>query len=175
MDILDFCTYSYLADFGYAAQLKGNKEERTTIVGTPYWMAPELIRGQEYSAKVDIWSLGIMAMEMAEGGPPYKEYPPLRALFLITTKGIPGLRDPGAWTPVFSQFSTPALSRLRLVALLNHFLLVSQCLDIDVERRGSAASLLGHPFMYSACDPTEIGGVITAARKSRQESSQVDF
>lgn len=95
---------SPLADFGYAAQLKGNKEKRTTIVGTPYWMAPELIRGHEYSAKVDIWSLGIMAMEMAEGEPPYMEYPPLRALFLITTKGIPGLRDPGAWTPVFSQF-----------------------------------------------------------------------
>lgn len=47
-----------LADFGYAAQLKGQKEKRTTIVGTPYWMAPELIRGQEYNSKVDIWSLG---------------------------------------------------------------------------------------------------------------------
>ena len=70
-------------------------------------MAPELIRGQEYSAKVDIWSLGIMMMEMAEGEPPYMEYPPLRALFLITTKGIPGLREPESWSPAFSEFGTP--------------------------------------------------------------------
>lgn len=112
-----------IADFGYAAQLKGNKEKRTTIVGTPYWMAPELIRGQEYTAKVfpplstlsllahtskvDIWSLGIMIMEMAEGDPPYMEFPPLRALFLITTKGIPGLRDPDSWSSEFSDFGTP--------------------------------------------------------------------
>jgi protein-serine/threonine kinase len=55
-----------LADFGYAAQLTQDKQKRNTIVGTPYWMAPELIRGQNYDVKVDLWSLGIMAMEMAE-------------------------------------------------------------------------------------------------------------
>jgi len=77
-----------LADFGYAAQLTQEKQKRNTIVGTPYWMAPELIRGQNYDQKVDLWSLGIMCMEMAEGEPPYMEFPPLRALFLITTKGF---------------------------------------------------------------------------------------
>jgi len=141
-----------IADFGYAAQLKGNKEKRTTIVGTPYWMAPELIRGQEYTSKVDVWSLGIMVMEMAEGEPPYMEFPPLRALFLITTKGIPGLRDPDKWTPVFSQF-------------------IAQCLDIDVDQRGSADGLLTHPFIGSACVPGEISHIILAARKSRAESA----
>jgi serine/threonine protein kinase len=70
-----------LADFGYAAQLTQEKQKRNTIVGTPYWMAPELIRGQNYDQKVDLWSLGIMIMEMAEGEPPYMEFPPLRVCF----------------------------------------------------------------------------------------------
>ena len=75
-----------LADFGYAAQLTKGRTERDTVVGTPYWMAPELIRGHPYGVKVDVWSTGIMLMEMCEGEPPYMESPPLRALFLITTK-----------------------------------------------------------------------------------------
>jgi len=86
-----------IADFGYAAQLTQQQQKRNTVVGTPYWMAPELIRGQDYGIKVDIWSLGIMVMEMAEGEPPYMEFPPLRALFLITTKGIPELKDTKKW------------------------------------------------------------------------------
>ena len=56
-----------LADFGYAAQLTRGRKERDTVVGTPYWMAPELIRGHPYGVKVDIWSTGIMVMEMCEG------------------------------------------------------------------------------------------------------------
>jgi len=117
-----------IADFGYAAQLKAEQAKRTTIVGTPYWMAPELIRGQEYTNKVDVWSLGIMTMEMAEGEPPYMEYPPLRALFLITTKGIPDLKVPEKWSPQFRQF-------------------VSLCLDVDTEKRWNATQLLKHAFL----------------------------
>merc|ERR1711991_85577 len=93
-----------IADFGYAAQLTQEKTKRNTIVGTPYWMAPELIRGQNYDTKVDIWSLGIMVMEMVEGEPPYMDFPPLRALFLITTKGIPGLKHPENWSEDFQDF-----------------------------------------------------------------------
>lgn len=112
-----------IADFGYAAQLTQQKTKRNTIVGTPYWMAPELIRGQNYDTKVDIWSLGIMIMEMAEGEPPYMEFPPLRALFLITTKGIPDLKDPGKWSSPFRQF-------------------VALCLEKDPEKRPDADELL---------------------------------
>jgi p21-activated kinase 1 len=67
-----------LGDFGYCAQLTEDINKRNSIVGTPYWMAPELIRGQEYSTNIDIWSLGIALLEMAEGQPPYIEDPPLR-------------------------------------------------------------------------------------------------
>eukprot|EP01117_Protostelium_nocturnum_P005559 TRINITY_DN200_c0_g1_i2.p1 TRINITY_DN200_c0_g1~~TRINITY_DN200_c0_g1_i2.p1 ORF type:complete len:423 (+),score=84.82 TRINITY_DN200_c0_g1_i2:162-1430(+) len=73
-----------VADFGYAAELNQKKQKRNTVVGTPYWMAPELIRGQDYGTKVDIWSLGIMLTEMVEGEPPYIEHPPLRVILFYS-------------------------------------------------------------------------------------------
>eukprot|EP01125_Pyxidicula_operculata_P020160 TRINITY_DN73_c0_g1_i1.p1 TRINITY_DN73_c0_g1~~TRINITY_DN73_c0_g1_i1.p1 ORF type:complete len:1023 (-),score=327.02 TRINITY_DN73_c0_g1_i1:528-3596(-) len=146
-----------IADFGYAAQLTDNKEKRKTIVGTPYWMAPELIRGQEYTDRVDIWSLGIMIMEMAEGEPPYMEYPPLRALLHITTKGIPDLRDPDQWSAEFQEF-------------------VSRCLDINQDNRPDAKELLTHPFIKKAADPRQIVQVIYDARESKKQSELlIDF
>eukprot|EP01103_Thecamoeba_quadrilineata_P006148 TRINITY_DN15873_c0_g1_i1.p1 TRINITY_DN15873_c0_g1~~TRINITY_DN15873_c0_g1_i1.p1 ORF type:complete len:393 (-),score=107.42 TRINITY_DN15873_c0_g1_i1:76-1254(-) len=138
-----------LADFGYAAQLTAQKSKRNTIVGTPYWMAPELIRGQEYDQKVDIWSLGIMAMEMAEGEPPYMDFPPLRALFLITTKGIPPLKEQEKWSAPFHDF-------------------VAQCLNKDVDRRPSATEMLKHPFLKTACKPSEFAPIIEQAKKLKE-------
>lgn len=135
-----------LADFGYAAQLTQQKQKRTTIVGTPYWMAPEVIRGQNYDIKVDIWSLGIMVMEMAEGEPPYMEFPPLRALFLITTKGVPPLKEPGHFTPMFRDF-------------------LDRCLEKEPEQRGDATTLLQHPFIQTACAPLEFAPAIEQARR----------
>jgi len=135
-----------LADFGYAAQLTTNTKNRNTVVGTPYWMAPELIRGHDYGTKVDIWSLGIMVMEMAEGEPPYMDFPPLRALFLITTKGIPPLKDQNKWSRDFHNF-------------------LQKCLDTRVETRPEAAELLRHPFLERACTAEEFAPVIHRARK----------
>lgn len=137
-----------LADFGYAAQLTQKQQKRNTVVGTPYWMAPELIRGHDYGTKVDIWSLGIMLMEMVEGEPPYMEFPPLRALFLITTKGIPPLKEPQKWSPDLNDF-------------------FSKCLEKDVEKRPSADELLKHPFIMRACSPKELAPVVRAAKDMR--------
>jgi len=112
-----------VADFGYMAQLTEETNKRHSVVGTPYWMAPELIRGHSYDFKVDVWSLGIMAIECAEGEPPYLEYPPLRALFLIATNGPPSLKEPQKWSDSFKHF-------------------LSRCLDMEVEKRASADELL---------------------------------
>eukprot|EP01133_Synstelium_polycarpum_P005634 gene5634-6503_t len=142
-----------LADFGYAAQLTKNKQKRVTIVGTPYWMAPELIRGQNYDRKVDIWSLGIMAMEMAESEPPYMSFPPLRALFLITTKGIPDLKDQAKWSEDFKDF-------------------VKKCLEKDSDNRADAHVLLKHPFLKIACNSSQLVPAIMEAKKAKEQQSK---
>ncbi|GAM19841.1 hypothetical protein SAMD00019534_030160 [Acytostelium subglobosum LB1] len=136
-----------IADFGYAAQLTQKQQKRNTVVGTPYWMAPELIRGHDYGIKVDIWSLGIMMMEMAEGEPPYMDFPPLRALFLITTKGIPPLKEQSKWSKDFNDF-------------------FNKCLDINVQTRPDAATLLRHPFLDKACDGNQFKPLIQLSRES---------
>lgn len=123
-----------VADFGFAINLTSDQVKRTSVVGTPYWMAPELIRGQEYDSKVDIWSLGITAIEMAEGEPPLLNEPPLRALLLITTNKSPTLN----------------MKRVRWSQEFNHFL--AQCLQLQPDKRASAEQLLMHPFIQTACD-----------------------
>lgn len=83
-----------LSDFGYAAQLTSEKDKRNTLVGTPCWMAPELIAGNLYDTKVDVWSLGIVALEMADGDPPFIKENPLKVLFMISSASPPRLKNP---------------------------------------------------------------------------------
>jgi serine/threonine protein kinase len=132
--LINFEGHVKVADFGFAINLTSDQVKRTSVVGTPYWMAPELIRGQEYDSKVDIWSLGITAIEMAEGEPPLLNEPPLRALLLITTNKAPTLN----------------MKRVRWSQEFNHFL--AQCLQLSAEKRASAEQLLMHPFIQTACD-----------------------
>mmetsp|Transcript_6719 Transcript_6719/g.12639 ORF Transcript_6719/g.12639 Transcript_6719/m.12639 type:complete len:590 (-) Transcript_6719:374-2143(-) len=93
-----------LADFGVSAELTNTLNKRKTVVGSPFWMAPEVIRESHYDGRADVWSLGITAIEMAEGQPPHANLHPMRAIFIIPTMPSPTLADPDAWSPEMLDF-----------------------------------------------------------------------
>jgi hypothetical protein len=121
----------FKADFGVSAQLTQTVGKRKTVIGTPYWMAPELIVADAYDTKADIWSIGITAIEIATGKPPLHNVHPMQALFMIPSKPSPKLPNPAAFSDEFNDF-------------------IAKCLQKDPTKRPTAEQLLEHDFLKDA-------------------------
>ncbi|XP_030406193.1 myosin-IIIa isoform X2 [Gopherus evgoodei] len=122
-----------LVDFGVSAQLTSTHLRRNTSVGTPFWMAPEVIACEQqldssYDARCDAWSLGITAIELGDGDPPLADLHPMRALFKIPRNPPPTLRQPELWSSQFNDF-------------------INKCLTKDYEKRPTISDLLQHNFI----------------------------
>ena len=93
-----------------------------SVVTSPYWLAPEVVKSQDYGANMDIWALGITLIEMIESEPPYLDEAPLKAMYLIATKGTPELKKPEALSREFKEF-------------------LAMCLCVNVSSRATAKEL----------------------------------
>ncbi|KAF0915057.1 hypothetical protein E2562_033179 [Oryza meyeriana var. granulata] len=122
-----------LGDFGVAAQLTRTMSKRNTFIGTPHWMAPEVIQESRYDGKVDVWALGVSAIEMAEGMPPRSTVHPMRVIFMISSEPAPMLEDKEKWSLLFHDF-------------------IAKCLTKDPRLRPAASEMLKHKFIEK-CNP----------------------
>ncbi|XP_042617249.1 STE20-like kinase b [Cyprinus carpio] len=139
-----------LADFGVSAKNTKTIQRRDSFIGTPYWMAPEVVmcetsKDRPYDYKADIWSLGVTLIELAQIEPPNHEMNPMRVLLKIAKSDPPTLQQPSKWSPEFNDF-------------LKH------ALDKNVDNRWSTAQLLQHPFVSSVTDSRPLRELIAEAK-----------
>ncbi|XP_067309837.1 TRAF2 and NCK interacting kinase a isoform X7 [Pseudorasbora parva] len=153
-----------LVDFGVSAQLDRTVSRRNTFIGTPYWMAPEVIACDEnpdatYDYKSDLWSLGITAIEMAEGAPPLCDMHPMRALFLIPRNPAPRLKSK-KWSKKFQSF-------------------IESCLVKNHLQRPSTESLIKHSFIKDLPNERQIRiqlkDHIDRTKKKRGERDETEY
>ncbi|XP_037390106.1 TRAF2 and NCK interacting kinase b isoform X1 [Pygocentrus nattereri] len=153
-----------LVDFGVSAQLDRTVGRRNTFIGTPYWMAPEVIACDEnpdatYDFKSDLWSLGITAIEMAEGAPPLCDMHPMRALFLIPRNPAPRLKSK-KWSKKFQSF-------------------IDSCLVKNHTQRPSTEQLLKHPFIRDLTNERQVRiqlkDHIDRTKKKRGERDETEY
>uniref|UniRef100_A0A8C2KNJ3 non-specific serine/threonine protein kinase n=1 Tax=Cyprinus carpio TaxID=7962 RepID=A0A8C2KNJ3_CYPCA len=139
-----------LADFGVSAKNTKTLQRRDSFIGTPYWMAPEVVmcetsKDRPYDYKADIWSLGVTLIELAQIEPPNHEMNPMRVLLKIAKSEPPTLAAPSRWSPEFSDFLRKAL-------------------DKNVDNRWSALQLLQHPFVSNVMDNKPLRELIAEAK-----------
>ncbi|XP_062292807.1 serine/threonine-protein kinase PAK 6-like isoform X2 [Scomber scombrus] len=134
-----------LSDFGFCAQISKEVPKRKSLVGTPYWMAPEVISKTAYGTEVDVWSLGIMVVEMVDGEPPYFSDTPITAMKKLRDDPAPSVKNHRV-SPVLKDFLGCMLTR-------------------DTQQRCSAADLLQHPFLLQADSPRCLVPLVEQHRK----------
>ncbi|KAK2879206.1 hypothetical protein Q8A67_019997 [Cirrhinus molitorella] len=135
-----------LSDFGFCAQISKDIPKRKSLVGTPYWMAPEVISKSPYGTEVDVWSLGIMVVEMVDGEPPYFSETPVAAMKRLRDEPAPTIRNVHQVSPVLKDFLDRMLTR-------------------DPLERASATDLLEHPFLLQASSPQCLVPLVEQYRK----------
>ena len=140
-----------LADFGFGADLTDGRKFRETVVGTPYWMAPEVIRGDPYDDRADIWSLGILLLELVDGEPPNIHLSQMKALYTIVSSPPPepkSQRGPELHDFVSQALQTNPEGRAAATALLDHsFLTLAHTQHVFASRRAGASRPAGRSML----------------------------